>query len=363
MNNKLFSYKTMNAEEEKIWQLRDELNRNNLNLDKIRRQIRQLSDFDETKEYDYLNALLYPEKIKGVRIPCKTPMPTCTFQLRQTITNTYSYNDRLFIITPYYLGIEEEEPYDMAVNSIDPDTGDVIHPVCTLLSKSPCCVTTTTDPENALLPFFYLSLNQNIDPGIYSMYRLVSASVHIQYFGELNYARGTIGGGICIDENNYLTCEFKVGSSTTSRSNNKMKEYVKYNNIRHLSYFKENNLIEGIRLLYFPVDNRGLEFKKLVTYESIYQVGMTSGNDYSTIRRNLFLNSDNYDNRFSWLCFLENTPVNSHIKIDLYCNFECVPDYKMLNYIPISVNCLTITEEKLNEIWKKIRSQCIEKLV
>lgn len=357
-------------EEEKIWKLREELNKNKLNIDNIRRQIKQLTEFDERREYNYLNALMYPEKIKGVRIPSKTPIPTCTFQLKSMISvspvTVDSAGRITLIITPYFLGNIRNDEMDLPITVFN---GNIIQQDKVIIKEiSPSAQAGYYGNPNSYV-YNELQLGQSIDTGIYNTYRLVSACLKVSYIGPLDQAKGIIGGGVYIGGDNHLSGRIQYranGGWSISGLKSSMGQFkFDFNTIRQLPYYREVNCLEGLRMLYFPIDNKSLEFKKIFDWNSLYQVGTAEGNISTTVNVNTIeIDSDDYDGRFAWIIIGEQLPTTaSIIRLELYCNFECTPEPKLLNYIPISINSFYISENDMIEIWKKIKDKCVEKLL
>ena len=75
-----------------------------LNVDRLKEAVDSLSEFNKIQEYDYLHNLLAPERCKGVKIPSAIPVPSCAFQMHNSVTLTT--NETGFVcamFNPYFL--------------------------------------------------------------------------------------------------------------------------------------------------------------------------------------------------------------------------------------------------------------------
>lgn len=115
-------------------------------------------------------------------------------------------------------------------------------------------------------------------------------------------------------------------------------------------YHQENITIEGIKQLYFPIDNSYEEYVKLATSDSLTSVNNTISNDAPP--QFAITNEDVFRTGFNNFVYVLGAPASSAcFKVDIYCNFECLPNAKFLNYLPLSMGTFTLSnEEKKNAI-------------
>jgi hypothetical protein len=113
--------------------------------------------------------------------------------------------------------------------------------------------------------------------------------------------KGVIGGAIVFDSNAVPT--------TIGSANNALDKYGDFSLAMDSYYHQENLSLNGIRELFFPLDN---------TFEQ-YQAPGTSKNG------------------FSFLIYIQDgVPSVANYKVDIFVNYEALPDSTFLNYIPQS---------------------------
>ena len=223
---------------------------------------------------------------------------------------------------------------------------------------------TGTEANNNWRP---LNINQIIPP-VYDQYRLVSASVVVKYIGRLDIVSGVIGGAIIFDESPYLngTGWSKTGNGTDtindlspSQVNLKNPNLEKYGNfdLAMDSYYHQENLcLEGIRQLYFPLDNSYEEYAKLLNQTCIEEF------IFNSPQANVVeLDTDNYKSGFNFFIYTLGAPAGACLKLDIYCNFECLPNASFLNYMPVSVSNYSITNQDKKEAISIVQEKPIMK--
>ena len=234
----------------------------------------------KAEEREYTTALLKPEKCRGAKIPSAMPIPSSSFQLKSSFyVTTNATGNAAIAINPYYL--TDSALTTVFVNNNVGLTG----------------LGSTTN--------FFLGVNagQTIPQNIYHQYRLVSASVVVKYVGRLDIVQGLIGGAIVYDKSINPTA---IGSPLGA-----LDKYSDFNLSRDAFFQQEHYAIQGMRELYFPLDN--------------------SFEEYNTI--------NTAKDGFMFLVYIQNAPPSSaSFKIDLFFNFECLPDVRFLNYIPTDIS-------------------------
>jgi len=366
----------------KIKNLLMSLNSNSLNLKKIKYQMDLISKFNEYKENEYLEDLLNPANRKGVRIPSQFPVPSATFQLHSSFKISSNANGCFLCqFNPYFLGNENLiGAYDQHRLPISMLPAYTRYYMCSPISTFGIIDSPNLDGKTEL--DFYSSFFKPIDIGqilpgnIYEQYRLVSAETTIRYVGPMDETQGFLGGSIVFDPLFSVFCKYYVAFArdidefppfdpnepTISESFNKIKpEFTVFSNLRHTFYNQENSCSEGIRMLYFPVDNKYEEFSNICNGSRIKYVDLTSfqesqGLGYFDIAGEYFKSG------FQWILYGSDLPVSKeYFKVDVFCNFECLPSSSFMSYCPLSMNPNTLKIGKKNEIREKMKTMAIQK--
>lgn len=336
--------------------LRINLSESSLNIRNIRDQIRSLANFNETRNYEYLSNLLCPEKARGAKIPSLVPVPSCSFQLHNCVTiQTNLSGNCAFILNPNFLASNS-----LIGKEVDGNSGltyYVFGGLTSLWVNNDSGLTGNAENNN----WIPVDLNQTLPP-VYDQYRLVSASVVVKYIGRLDNASGIVGGAIIYDQMDSIggKVQQKAGTDPFNPSGSSIittcPELYKYGNFelaRDSFYHQENMCIEGVRMLYFPIDNAYEEYTK-VTDETT--IGMDPEGLQFTV------SFDYYKSGFNWMFYCQGAISNSNcFKVDVYCNFECLPKASFLSYMPISVNPFIITPEEKKKFILTIQSRPMSK--
>lgn len=340
-----------------VARLYEALNGEKLDFTKINNAVDALQAYNSKNEYRYLNNLLHPEKCKGVKIPSQIPVPSCSFQLHNCITvRTNSLGNLAIMFNPFFLG------------KFPDALGDKI-------PAGQVHVTNTNDlysfsaGYNFLTSFFINNddsltgnapntnwSNVNIGqliPAVYDQYRLVSASVVVKYIGRLDYTSGVIGGSVVFDESTQVGGRFftesqrEAGGDVTRGVFNNVPEFLyKYGNFdlaMDAFYHQENLCLQGMRCLYFPVDPSYEEYTRLMNANLIQVSGK-----YGDLDSFKAVSTEDYlKNGFNNFIYVMGAPANTAcFKIDIYCNFECLPSSSFLNYLPLSMSTDFISGEQ-----------------
>ena len=350
----------------KIDSLSEEINKKNVNYEKIQNAINELACFNKKAEYNYLNNLLYPEKCKGVKIPSPIPVPSCSFQLHNCVTlTTNSHGNLAIMFNPFFLAsnVRGVERY------IGTDSGLKYY------AKPSFFSTFYVNNSDSLLgnsendKWVPINIGQEIPP-IYDQYRLVSASVVVKYIGRLDITSGVIGGAIIYDKMSEIGCLYDLRTESESGESWIDKNRVsrpfslsKYGNFdlaMDSFYHQENLCLEGIRELYFPLDNLFKEYTKLMS-DDLYETKLNLNDFNSPVV--FYSDSDRFKDGFNQMIYVMGAPAKqSCFKVDIYCNFECLPKSEFLNYMPISsADCCSISTEKQKEICEIIQKKSINK--
>lgn len=334
--------------------LYEAINGEKMDFTKIKSAVDALAMFNKKAEYNYLNNLLYPEKCKGVKIPSQIPVPSCSFQLHNCVTlRTNSSGNLCVVFNPYFLA-NQVHPNYIHAGETDEWTFDIRPSLYSSLFVN------NHDTLNGHLPnsnFQLVNIGQEI-PAVYDQYRLVSASMVIKYIGRLDIVSGVIGGAIVFDETPEIGCEY--GLKITRKTDGTIRDgagswipsnLAKYGNFdlaMDAFYRQENLCLEGIRQLYFPLDNSYEEYTRLMTDDLIKVTPI----DLDVGRFKIESTEDYLKNGFRQVVYVLGAPADQAcFKLDIYCNFECLPSSPFLNYLPLSMSTESITSiEKKNAI-------------
>lgn len=234
----------------------------------------------KVQEHEYFNTLARPERTRGSKIPTQIPIPSSSFQLKQSFyIQTNASGNATVIINPFYL------------------TGTGSNTSTVFLNNAATLTGTSSDNNFNAIP-----IGQAI-PNVYNQYRLVSGSVVAKYVGRLDTVQGLIGGAIIFDQN--------IVPTTVATVNASLAKYGDYNLAQDAYFQQENYSLQGMRELYFPLDN---------TWEQYQPLGTAK-------------------NGFGFLLYVLGAPPSSNVyKVDVYLNMECLPDVTFLNYIPTSIS-------------------------
>ena len=344
-----------------IARLYEAINGEKLDFTNIKSAVDALAKFNERQEFNYLNNLLYPEKCKGVKIPSPVPVPSCSFQLHNS--TTISTNDRgnlALIFNPFFLA-NRTTPFNNGEGEdyVWQSQGDKYWvDYFTSMAINNDNSLTGYEPNESWKP---LDIFQTI-PDVYSQYRLVSASIVVKYIGRLDIASGVIGGAIVFDESpemiatGHFTSNGVPNTWTAIPSN--LAKYGNFDLAMDSFYHQENLCIEGMRQLFFPVDNSYEEYVKLFK-ENLPTYNIVGSNDNLKITTD----SDYLKNGFRYMIYTLGAPPSSAcFKVDIYCNFECLPNAEFLNYLPLSINVDSTTQEQKKEATLIIQQKPIMKI-
>jgi hypothetical protein len=251
-----------------------------VDLNQFKSAFEALEMLKSAENKEYLNALLRPERCRGAKIPSAMPIPSSPFQLKSSFyVNTNSSGNACIAINPYYL-----------------TDGNL----STVFINNNTALSGLGITNNMFLAH---NAGQSIPQQVYHQYRLVSASVICKYVGRLDIVQGLIGGAIVYDKQIVPTA---VGAALPA-----LDKYSDFNVSRDAFFQQEYYSIQGMRELYFPLDNSFEEYQSL----------------------------NNSKDGFMFLLYIQNAPPSTaSFKIDLFFNFECLPDVRFLNYIPTSIS-------------------------
>lgn len=342
-----------------LTRLYNTVNSKNINLEALDNIINELLKYKNLRTDSYLKALLYPEIEKGCKIPSTLPIPTCSFQLHNSINlKTNDKGNLFFLFNPFF--VYSNTLHDQLVYSDEvsqPATDYYLNYASSLYYCNDDLLTGRAPPE--IMQYKLLNIGQGI-PDLYNQYRLVSASLIVKYIGRMDIASGVIGGSIIFDENikpgNNLTSKNRTtGEIIRDESFGTRTAIEKYSNFDlaiDSYYHQETNCVNGIRMVYFPVDNSYEEYSKTMT--KLSDLVFTKD---EKLQGGVYLNNGptfyaHNKNKFQQMVYVFGAPPTSEcFKLDIYLNFETLPNATYLNYMPISPNNSTLSnEDKKNTI-------------
>lgn len=348
-----------------IARLYEALNNEKLDFDKIKNSIEALSLFNQKQEFCYLNNLIYPEKRKGVKIPSPIPVPSCAFQLHNSVTlttNEHGYFAGVF--NPFYLGNGSVLPYTyMTIQDGTEAELMIAKKTSSLWFNNHESLNGTSDNR-----YFYPMYIQQDIPNVYDQYRLVSASITLKYIGRLDIASGLVGGAIVFDEIPNIGLIGRDGSDNfdVTTVSPGLYKYGNFDLAQDSFYWQENNAIEGLRELYFPIDNSFEEYTKLndprrVQLKQVIVDGEGTERPEYGLTGNV--DQDYYKSGFNFMFYGWGLPASSAcFKLDIFCNFECLPNASFLNYLPLSMNAMGVSNEEKRQASLIVQKQPVMKL-
>lgn len=311
-----------------------------MDFDTIKNSIDALQQYNSASEYKYLDNLLHPEKHKGIKIPSPIPVPSCSFQLHNSVTlSTNSMGNLAIVFNPFFL-YNSGGLADIPITY--PGTASAYKTVTpSWLSSFYINNSSNLDghtPTNNDADWLPVNIGQGI-PSVYDQYRLVSGSVIVKYIGRLDSVSGIIGGAIVFDEEKqigyYGQLNQESSSSMTHSTGPWLKKYANFDLAMDAFYHQENLCLEGVRELYFPIDNTFEEYMKLL--RSTYMSSVYRGTDIYGFH--LEADQDYYKSGFNQMIYVLGAPASQAcFKVDIYLNFECLPNSEFLNYMPITPN-------------------------
>lgn len=341
----------------KLNDLKNELNSSTINLKSIQKQIKDINSFNETQNYSYLNSLLYPEKSKGCKIPSQIPVPSTTFQLKSSFQIKQQWGFEAgkrfgVLINPFFLA--NNSVRETVFKYVNEDFGNEVK--YSLGYASTCWVanipgTEWVDSVNAF---------QTIDD-VYEKYRLVSACIKVKYIGSLENVSGEIGGAIFTISTNAIggNCYEDGELAAPSSQGYGLEKYFDIDYALDSIYSLRSTPLEGLRMLYFPLDNSFEEYQKVFGKDDFSHKGDVN-TEYQIPRYEALKGA--IKNGFYWFIWFDNVPEKGPFLFEMCCNFECLPKPSFLNFIPTSLDIYPISIDLKKQILKEVQNKALDKI-
>jgi hypothetical protein len=256
-----------------------------INLDDLDDILEFFKDYQKHLEDNYFKSLLFPEKYKNVRIPTKFPIPSFSFFQKSSFTITP--NNNLVWYLQWCPQTLLDSSYAVA------NTGNL------LLNNATALNGTTADVTAA--DYTPITVDRLQTTNLIQAFRLVSASIIVSYIGSIDAHSGVLGGAM--DISFYDSLQPDTASSQFSVIDDKM-------------WSLNSNPYEGLRLIYFPKDY----------------------SDFNFIRTNIGTQANNSSTCMRMLVYGQNLPAGSSVRVDLYRNFEAIPNPAIADFVSLDFN-------------------------
>lgn len=332
----------------KLYNLKNALSGERINMSSVKRDIEELSTFNKVNNYSYLRNLMCPERARGSKLPSQIPVPSCSFQMKNSLTlSTNASGNVAFFMNPFFLANDTVIGTECTIPSGDVEGSRWFTDFASSAWLNNVDSLSGTSANNNWVS---VNLGQTLPP-VYDQYRVVSASLSVKYIGRLDAVQGEVGGAIfCEDVNTFGGMNADAAAATPSNTKTTrargLGKFAIFDYAEDAVYSKRNSTLDGVRLLYFPLDN---------TYEEFARVA--SGNDIemdkdSTSDVQEWIQVGKKQNGFNWFFWCSGGPVRSAcFRLDICINFECLPSASFLNYIPVTISsCFLLPEEKKRAI-------------
>ena len=335
---------------------------------------------NKNNKYKYLDYLLNPSIYKYVKIPNEFSLPTTTFQLHNIIkTKTNTKGNIGILFNPFFLYNKELNNNSISDNTKfynndgkyydykyikDHDGQDFTNFYAVLYLSSLSINNSDIENENELLDKYWYpyNINQNIE--YFNSYRLVSSEINIKYIGPELESSGSFYGCILNNKSNYINGSISYINEDQDLIND---EYTNIHNIEcselniiyNSYYYKQTKCSEGIKLIYYPIDNSFEEFIAPLNVNNLYYYN----NENEDIKSTLIC-KQNYKNNFNFLIIGNDLPFNdakNYIQIEIICNFEAFFKTEYLNYMPNNLTNINLSLSEKNNIINMIKKNNIFK--
>ena len=354
---------------DKINHLKYQLNKDSIDMRKVKDTIKELDEAYTKEECDYIESLLNPKDFKGAKLPSKYATPSTTFQLHNfltfRITNGMQGND-VFVFSPFTMYSEDIRGYKIHTTGI---SGQVRSAFVSHITNQYWFKTASNLDGMHEISGNWNTANaaEMYAPEVYSKYRVVSACMELKYMGPIDYVSGNLGAGINFEQFKYLSATgydangdlvFDPNRATIFTTYNpQLVKYTNFELIRDSPFHKENSCLDGIRLLYFPTSNKDLEFRQIIHKKDV-SFQEEEGKFTLTLKNQSMLPA------FNWFVYMQNCPMSSerYYRLDYWINFECIPRPKFLDYIPLTLNVFNVPADLFKKVQEEMEKKAIQNL-
>ena len=340
-------------------------------------------------KYIYLDYLLNPDIYKYVKIPGKIILPTSSFQLHKIIkikTNTkgnigiifnpfFIYDYRFYNINYYnndnnnmvfYSNNGESYKYSYIKDHSSEKNWENWYSFIYLSSL----LINNSDDDNNIFGNNWMPIDIQQYQKIHTKYRLVSSEIIVRYIGPEIESSGSFYGAIINNNNNkYInSCMARIDSGLLSynieyinNTNCQLKNYNNLSMIYNSYYYKQTKCNEGIKLIYYPLDNSYEEFINRIHPKDIYYYHSEDENEEI---KDFLQAKYNYRNGFNFMIIGNDLPYNEnkdYIQIEIICNFETFLYSTYLNYIPYNQTNINLSDNEKKDILNIIKNNNIFK--
>jgi len=279
--------------------LHSTMNKDRIDVREIDNLVKLLQHFTEDAKDSYVNSLLYPESALNAKLPTLFPIPSTAFQMHFTYLANPTYtapNNGNFAWTwnPFFLQ--------------DAGAGA---PLSTFFFDSSSALTGAIAGDAA---FFAIPLGYNqIPAGIYGSFRVVSASIVVSYVGKMDSVSGVLGVGVGLNNQGIASPGVIAANDIPSNI------FSNFAQVDNLYFHERTQAANGLRAIYFPIDDKYTYFLPLNTGAS--GPGSTLTNCYNT--------------GFYFAGYAQGLPLNGGaVRFDFYVNYECLVQPQFNNFIP-----------------------------
>lgn len=341
-----------------------------LDLNNIMKEIYKLKEFGYTNDVEYLDILLNPRNSKQCKLKNNLVSNSVSFCFKKSgVLHTNAYGCTMLLFNPFFLADEnligERLTYEVIGEGI---SGAFISNATTLWVDGLGSDYRGEYSERLILnPNF---IGQMIPKKMYDYYRLVSASLEIKYINPIQESEGVICGSIInesqiglkyyvsLDQDDDYDPEEQFVNSFCSIGH----DYSDINKLRKALFFKEKNAIEGIKFLYYPIDNSYNDYLPIFRGYDAYMKSKPQLPIFYEQQGFCVASTSIFKSGFCW-CFQAKNCIRNKLdsfKYDICCNFECIPNISLMTCLPFSRDSFNIPLDKEEEIISLVQKQCIQ---
>lgn len=271
------------------------LNKSRINKDEILELVKSGTQIFDSGRGDYLASVCFPRLTK-CRIPRLIAAPSFLTQVHfvyNIVTNANGFAS--FTFNPCY--------FAQADNTDNKST---------FFFNNNAALDGVTAGNNN---YAAVNIGQNTAPaGTFGSHCLASGTIEVSYTGTLDQTKGIIGGGIAV--NTQAPYAHPPQNPATVDADSAV--FSNFLNVDNLAYAFRTQLINGIKMNYFPVDDKFLFFRQIPVANPVMAANDETYSPYG----------------FAWVVYFANCPPASTIaRLDVYLNFELMVQPQMRNFI------------------------------